>query len=109
MEDGDTLHLARGAARQWLSAGKILGVQDMPTQSGTISYELQYNEEAGNVSGFVELSRNDKAHIVLHIRAPGGRRIGSVSTSSGGSMNSDKSTISWKNLTGKVYFDAKVM
>jgi hypothetical protein len=109
MEDGDTLHLARGAARQWLAGGKTLGVRDMPTHFGTIGYDLRYDEKAGNITGFVELRGSDTANIVLHIRLPGGRKISSVSALSKGTVGSYGTTIRWKKLTGKIYFEAGVI
>ena len=43
MEDGDILHLACGIDRQWLASGEPVGVEDMPTYFGYLSYELRYD------------------------------------------------------------------
>jgi hypothetical protein len=45
LEDGSSLHLARGTARQWPVGGKPIGVVGIVMHSGHVSYELQYNEK----------------------------------------------------------------
>ncbi|MCX6993941.1 MAG: hypothetical protein NT011_12475 [Kiritimatiellaeota bacterium] len=106
MEDGDTLHLARGAARQWLGSGCAVGVQTMPTHFGCISYEMCYDKKTGTVKGTVELPSSSAPRVVLHVRLPNGLKLSSLSASSGGSLSGDGAMIEWKNLTGPILFEA---
>ena len=53
MEDRDTLHLALGAARQWLGSGKPLGVANAPTHFGPVSYQAQYDAPEKRVNATV--------------------------------------------------------
>jgi hypothetical protein len=70
MEDGNTLHLARGTARQWLASGQPLGVRGFATHFGRLSYELRYDAQARRITGFVNLSGAGANRVVLHLRLP---------------------------------------
>ena len=56
MEDGDTLHLSRGTARQWLGSGEEAGVKGINSRLGEVSYSLRYDSKTQQVSGSVELT-----------------------------------------------------
>ena len=106
MEDGDTLHLARGTDRNWLGSGQPLGVQRFATHFGCLSYEVQYDAKARRVNGFVELSGKGDNRVLLHIRLPGNRKILSVSVASGAKLSADHTAIEFQNLNGRVEFAA---
>ncbi len=108
MEDGDTLHLARGADRQWLASDQPLGVHGMKTHSGRLSYVLQYDAAKGKVTGSVDLERNTLPRVALHLRLPGGLQVKSFSGPDQASLSADGSVIEWPNLGGSVQFEATV-
>jgi hypothetical protein len=103
MEDGDTLHLARGAARQWLGSGEPLGVERMATPWGAVSYTLRYDREAGCVSAELELPEAEPGpRVVLHLRLPEGLRVASLEGAPGAGVAPDGETIVWEHLRGRV-------
>jgi hypothetical protein len=108
MEDGKTLHLARGAARQWLGSGKPLGVRGMATHFGRLSYELRYDGKARKVTGTVKLSGRAECRVVLHVRLPGGIRVKSVSGPAGANVNADGEAVEWTSSGKPVRFEAVV-
>jgi hypothetical protein len=108
MENGDTLHLARGVDRQWLASGEPLGVRGMPTFFGRLSYELRYDPTAGRVTGFVELEQTSAPRVALHLRLPGGLQIKSLSAPAGVSLSADATVIEWQNSSQVVRFEAVV-
>ncbi len=61
MEQGGTLHLARGTARSWLEAGKTIGIKDAPTHFGKVSYRIT----AAAASMHADV---DTPGAVLHLR-----------------------------------------
>ena len=69
-EDGDTLHLAPAAPRDWFLAGQSFGVERMATFFGPLSYQVEATES--EVSIRVEApSRRPLAALVVHVRRPG--------------------------------------
>ncbi|OGV71677.1 MAG: hypothetical protein A3K19_20570 [Lentisphaerae bacterium RIFOXYB12_FULL_65_16] len=106
MESGDVLHLARGSARHWLGSGQPLGVQDMPTHFGRVSYELRYDEKARRVTGFVEVPNSTAPGVVLHVRLPDGLKVTALRDAPGAAIGADGTTIEWRNLSGTVRFEA---
>jgi len=108
MEDGDTLHLARGAARQWLGGEQPLGVKGFATHFGRLSYEMRYDKKARRVTGFVELSGAGDRCVMLHVRLPGGLKILSLSDPKGTRLIDGGTAIEFRNLRGRVRFAATV-
>jgi hypothetical protein len=108
MEDGRTLHLARGTARHWLGSGQPLGVQGFATHFGRLSYQMRYDQKARRVTGFVELSGAGDNRVMLHIRLPGNLKILSLSDPKSARLNEDCGAIEFRNLSGRVRFAATV-
>ncbi len=109
MEDGDTLHLARGAARQWLSSGEPLGVQGVVTPWGAVSYALLYDRQAGRV--LVDLDMPEKepgVRVMLHVRLPEGLTIASLEGAPGAEVSADGGAIVWECLRGRVSLAARI-
>lgn len=103
MEDGDTLHLGRGVDWTWLSSGKPLGVQGLATYFGRLSYEIQYERAAGQISGFIELEQAPAPRVVLHLHLPEEVKMKSVFPAEA-SLNPAAGVIEWQNLSGVVHF-----
>ena len=108
MEDGDTLHLARGTARPWLAGGQPIGVRGFATHFGRLSYEMRYDKKGSKVIGFVELAGRGDNRVMLHLRLPEGMKIASLSGPKGAKINEDGSAIELRNLSGRVRFAATV-
>ncbi len=108
MEQGDTLHLARGIARQWLSSGQPLGVQNAVTHFGRVSYEIRYDKKSGRLNGTIELPDKTAPRVILHLRLPAGRKVKSVSSPAAAIVSEDAVTIEWPVLKKAVRFMAKV-
>lgn len=109
MEDGDSLHLARGTARQWLAGGQPLAVRAIQTHFGAISYKIRYDSAAQRVAGSIELvSEKPAPRIVLHVRLPGGLKIQSLANAPGAKVNGDGTAIEWSAIRGTVSFEAEM-
>jgi hypothetical protein len=108
MEDGEALHLARGAARQWLGSGEPVGVQGMATHFGRLSYELRYDAKARRVTGSVELNGRAGCRVVLHVRLPSGLRAKSVSGLAGAKVSADGEAVEWMSSSKLARFEAVV-
>lgn len=110
MEDGATLHLARGTARHWLEQGKKIGVKNAPTWFGMVGYEIVSDVDHGKIDATVELpSRKATKEVVLRFRHPKAAPIMSVTVNgkSWTEFNQDKETITLKDLTGTVAVTAQ--
>ncbi len=108
MEDGNTLHLARGAARQWFGSGQPIGVKDMATHFGRVSFEVNYNENEKLVTGYIELNNGTAPRVSLHIRLPSGLKLKSVTETANGMVGPDNTTLEWQDFHDKIHFTAKV-
>ena len=109
LEDGEVLHLARGSARHWLGSGRPFGVQSLPTHFGRVSYELRYDAPAARLSGFIDLAGGHAPVLVLHARLPAGLKLISLTAATAGAVLSpDGTVIEWRNLSGRVRFEAVV-
>jgi hypothetical protein len=108
MEDGDTLHLARGIDRQWLASGEPVGVEDMPTYFGLLSYELRYDPTTRKITGSIELKKAVPTRIVLHLRLPGGLKGQSLTAPAGVCLSAGGTLIEWQNLDHRVDFDVRM-
>jgi hypothetical protein len=75
--DGDLL-LAPATPERWLAQGQEIQVRNAPTHYGPLSFTLRGGD--GEARGTIELpERNPYRHAWLTVRAPEGRKIGSVS------------------------------
>ena len=85
MEDRDTLHLALGAARQWLGSGK-------PKVNATVTFPAEPSMK----------------WAVLHIRLPHGLKVKSVNAESGATVLPDGGGIRWQCPHGEVRVVARL-
>jgi hypothetical protein len=109
MEDGNTLHLARGIDRSWLESGKTLGIQNAQTHFGAISYNLTFDKASLKFAGSIQFPSNGTIETaVLHCRLPNGFRVAAVSNASGGVVGDDGATVVWNNPRGTVQLDARI-
>ena len=87
-EDGDTLWLAAGTPRRWLSPGQVIGVQQGASYFGPVSYRLEAQENG--VDAHVTLpQRNAPKAAWLVLRAPEGKHLRSVEIDGKPSTNFD--------------------
>ncbi len=70
-EEGDTLVLAGSCPRAWLAAGKAVGVTELPTHFGPVTYRLEAKSK--EISGVFRFGFHTKPErIRLRLRRPGG-------------------------------------
>jgi hypothetical protein len=75
-EEGETLHIAPGAARAYFEPGQSFGVRDMATYYGPLTYRIEAAN--GQVRATISTpARRAPEKIVLHLRPPEGKRIAS--------------------------------
>jgi hypothetical protein len=70
--DQDTLCLAKGLPREWVSSGQEIRIEQAPTRWGRVSFNLATKVEAKVVVGHVELSGVDapkEVHFKLRLPA----------------------------------------
>jgi hypothetical protein len=78
-ERGDELWLGALIPSEWLRAGKKLEVAQAPTRFGTVSFRLAAEANGRQVTGEISPpTRLAPRHIVLRLRHPEGRALGSV-------------------------------
>ncbi len=74
-EEGDVLHLCKGAPRAWFGPGQSFGIRDMATFFGHVSYEVTSTSERTHMN-FTRDVRHTRAgllgSLVLHLRRPEG-------------------------------------
>jgi hypothetical protein len=69
-EDGKTLHLAAGTARNWLAEGQTVGLAKAPTHFGDVTYRI--TSAPGVLRAEIDPpTRVVPGSIVLHLRHPG--------------------------------------
>jgi hypothetical protein len=105
-ENGDTLHLARGADRSWLARGP-LGGSGFATHFGPVSYTLT-QVDATHVIGEVSLTAGRlPAKLQVHVRLPDGKKIATVDDPAARVL-ADGETIEWTKPTAAGRFSATV-
>jgi hypothetical protein len=105
-ENGDTLHLARGADRTWLARGP-LGGSGFASHFGPIAFTLTL-AETHRVTGEVSLTAGrlpDKLQV--HIRLPAGSKVTAVDDPTARIL-ADGETIEWAKPTTHLRFNATV-
>jgi hypothetical protein len=105
LEEADTLHLARGAARDWIASGQPLSVTHMATHFGRVSFEIKFDREAGRLSGRIQLEAQPVRQLVLHLRLPADLIATSLSD---GHFNADRTAIVWENARNLILFEVGV-
>lgn len=105
MEDGETLHLARGTARHWLEQGKTIAMTTAPTHFGVVSFDIVSDVNNRQIKARVTMpSRESAKDVCLHLRHPASAPIKSVTVNGNSwkNFNKDKETVTLKDLTGDV-------
>ena len=104
-EDGDTLHLARGADRSWLARGS-LGGSGLITHFGPVTY--RFTQESAQVKGEITLTEGRQpAKLQAHLRLPGGRKLVSVDDLNARIL-ADGETIEWSKPAAAIHFTAQL-
>lgn len=107
MEQGDTLHLARGVARDWLRGP--VGIANGGSCFGALSYSLTLDEATQTLRGAITLAPGSIVPtLVVHARLPHGWRVISLSGAPAGTIAKDGETISWPQARGAWEFSAVV-
>lgn len=109
MEDGETLHLARGADRSWLASGGTLGIEKGITYFGPVSYQMTFDAAPRTVNGKVLFHSGSPKTAVVHVRLPNGLKVSGVGTGCTASVLPDGSGIQWENPTGELAINVTVM
>ncbi|MDI1249646.1 MAG: hypothetical protein PSV13_12350 [Lacunisphaera sp.] len=105
-ENGDTLHLARGADRSWLARGP-LGGTGFVTHFGPVAYTLT-QADADHVTGEVTLTAGRlPANLQVHVRLPAGRKVIAVDDPAARILP-DGETIAWTGPAARIRFTATV-
>ena len=106
MEQGDTLHLARGIARGWLASGQAIGVEKASTHFGDLSYQIHYDAKRSRLIGEISVPNStSRFDILLHTLLPEGWKI---TRTSAGRLLPDGSGIQFCAPTGTLHFEALV-
>ena len=109
MEEGEGLHLGRGAARAWLASGEPLGIAGAATHFGPVSYEMRYDPVTRHLTGEISLPETcPAAWLVLHVRLPGGRRVVAAAPESGAAVLPDGQSLRWEAPHGTLAISATV-
>jgi hypothetical protein len=106
-EDAETLHLARGADRSWLTRGPV-GGDGLQTHFGPVSYRLAYDAPGRRVTGSVALAGGPPpAVLAVHVRLPAGLALKAVSDPSARIVDGG-STLEWTTPPRNLSFWADV-
>jgi len=110
MEDGATLHLARGTARHWLEQGKTIALKDASTHFGVVTFEITSDVNHHQINASVTMPCGETAkEVYLHLRHPNNAPIKSITVNGKPwtEFNQVKETITLKDLTGTVTVTAQ--
>jgi hypothetical protein len=77
-EDGESLTLARAVPRSWLNHGKRIGVENLPTHFGKLSYEIDSDLLNQKITAHITPPSRKPVPIHLRLRHPSQRKIRSV-------------------------------
>ena len=77
------LSLAQGTPRPWLSDGQTVGVTELPTSFGPVTYSITSAVKRGLVEATVvappaQPNRPRLSQVTIHLRVPAGYRLGSA-------------------------------
>jgi hypothetical protein len=101
-EDGQTLWLGQSIPRDWLQAGKRIGVDDAPTTFGSVTYSITANT---NGSMRVELTPPmviAPRQIVLRLRGPGRQNIAHIESEGGAKVTFSKDMVRLSGLSAPI-------
>ncbi|WP_163509927.1 LamG-like jellyroll fold domain-containing protein [Fodinicola acaciae] len=79
----DSLEIAPATPRGWLTSGKSIAATNLPTAFGPVSYQIDSQLSQGSITATVSAppaaaGRFAPSHTILHLRAPAGYRLSSV-------------------------------
>jgi hypothetical protein len=105
MEDGNTLHLARGIARGWLMSGEPVGIENASTRFGNISYNIRFDSVKSILTGEIYFpEKGERFDAILHCRLNENLKI--IKTEIGNIL-SDASGIIFSECKGYIRFEAE--
>ncbi|MGH3385618.1 MAG: hypothetical protein ACRDO1_13645 [Nocardioidaceae bacterium] len=99
------LNLAYATPRGWLEQGKSIRVADLPTEFGTLAYEITSNIDHHQVTAEVDVpSRDAIDHLSLRVRVPSGKEMAYVLVNGRAwkEFDRDDETVDLSGLTGHV-------
>ena len=103
MEDRKGLHLGRGLSREWVGSGRPVGITNAPTHFGTVSYEIRYESDKQQISGYMVFPEHSPLEWVhLHMRLPYGLRVHSIHSGTTAAILNNHSEIQWKQPKGRI-------
>jgi len=103
MEEDDGLHIGRAVHRSWLASEQAIGVCNAPTHFGEVSWELQYNEKAGKISGWVKFPESSLlSWAKIYVRLPEDKKIKSVVSKSTVKVLPDRNVLAIQSPKGQV-------
>ncbi len=102
LEDGDTLHLARGIDRAWLGSGEPVGLEGGGCRYGAVDYRVTYDPAARRLTGYVTVAR-PAPRVTLHARLPHGLRLAPAP-----GVAPDGATATWHDVAGRLHIDLAV-
>ena len=112
MEEGATLHLARGTHRAWLGSGQPVGITAAATHFGDVAFDMTYDAAAKRVQGKVVFPKSGGTEkletAVLHLRLPAGLHASGVNAESKAALLSDGTGLRWTAPKGEYAFTADV-
>jgi hypothetical protein len=74
LEDGESLYLARGVPRRWLSSTDGIRADGVPTHFGPVTYAMHAGSEAGTIEAEIQVpTRNPAQSVWLVVRTSEGR------------------------------------
>jgi hypothetical protein len=99
MEDGDALHILRGAPRAWLEDGKTIELRNVVSYFGKLSVTIVSNLNEGFIEAEITCDSDHKpGTAVIRLPHPNNRKALRVT---GGDYNPKTESITVKNFTGK--------
>ncbi len=106
MEQGSTLHLARGIARGWLASGQEVGIEGASSHFGKVSYRMHYDAKRGRLVGQIDFPDSPEAfETILHTLLPENMKV--VKTTAG-TLLPDGKGIRFTPSKGTIRFEATV-
>lgn len=106
MEQGDTLHLARGIVRGWLASGQPIGVKGASTHFGDVSYRMHYDQKRSRLIGEITFpEQHPPFETLLHALLPAGWKL---TRTTAGRLLPDGSGIRFASANGTLRFKATV-
>ncbi|MHB0856427.1 MAG: hypothetical protein ACYC5M_02525 [Anaerolineae bacterium] len=107
-EEGDTLHVAMGAPREYFSCGEMFGAEDMGSFFGPVSFEFE-SSCAEIVAGVDLAEGREPKKLVVHLRHPDALAIESVTVNGAehSDFDAEAGTVTVTSPSGRVEISAQ--